>query len=88
MKSAALPSFWEAYRRLDRVAQEKARKSFQMWMEDPFHPSLHFKCINSGENIWSVRVSSGLRALGVWEGENFTWFWIGGHTEYERYFGG
>jgi hypothetical protein len=65
VKSAVLPSFWEAYRRLDRTAQEKARKSFQVWMDDPFHPSLHFKCINSGEN--------------------FTWFWIGGFTDYERY---
>jgi len=52
MKSATVPSFWERYRRLDQDIP-------------PFHPSLRLKCINWDENIWSVRVTLGYRALGV-----------------------
>lgn len=27
------------------------------------------------------------RALGILEGSTVTWFWIGNHDEYERFFG-
>jgi hypothetical protein len=31
-----------------------------------------------------VRVTLGYRALGLLEGEEVTWFWIGAHAEYDR----
>jgi mRNA-degrading endonuclease RelE of RelBE toxin-antitoxin system len=86
MKSATLPSFWKAYRSLDRQIRGRARKAFRLWAENPFHPSLHFKCINTEEGIWSVRVTLGYRALGVLESDTVTWFWIGSHDDYERFF--
>jgi hypothetical protein len=86
MKSAALPSFWESYQALDKKVQERARKAFELWMENPFHPSLHFKCINSEEDIWSVRITINYRALGILDGDTVTWFWIGSHKDYERQF--
>lgn len=87
MKSAALPSFWEVYEPLPDEIKQRARKAYRLWLQNPFHPSLHFKCINSEEDIWAVRVTLGYRALGVLEDGTLTWFWIGGHDEYERYFG-
>jgi hypothetical protein len=54
--------------------------------EKPFHPSLRFKCVNVGENVWAVRITHSYRALGVWEDDTMTWFWIGSHDEYERHF--
>lgn len=87
MKSQTLPSFWETYARLGKSLRTRARKTFELWSENPFHPSLHFKCINAQENIWAVRVSLGYRALGVMEADTVTWFWVGSHTEYEKYFG-
>jgi len=86
MKSATLPSFWKAYRSLDKTIKRRARKTYQLWAENPFHPSLRFKCINSEENIWSVRVTLGCRAVGIFEGDTVTWFWIGNHDDYERFF--
>jgi len=50
-------------------------------------PSLRFKCINREENVWSVRVSRGCRAVGVLDGDTVTWFWIGDHDAYARFFG-
>lgn len=86
MKSATLPSFWEAYESLDPMIKRRARKAYCLWAQNPFHPSLHFKCINSEEDIWSVRITLGYRAIGVLAGNTVTWFWIGGHDEYERYY--
>jgi len=86
MKSATLPSFWTAYESLDRSIRRRARKAYQLWAQNPFHPSLRFKCINSEENIWSVRVTLGYRAVGLLEEDTVTWFWIGNHDDYEGFF--
>ncbi|MGA2401578.1 MAG: hypothetical protein ABSG91_07705 [Syntrophobacteraceae bacterium] len=85
MKSATLPSFWTAYRSLDEEVKRATRKAFRLWMENPFHPSLHFKCINTEEDVWAVRVTLGFRAVGILQGDMVTWFWIGSHDEYERF---
>jgi hypothetical protein len=87
MNSATLPSFWDAYRLLSEETRNSARKAYRLWARNPFHPSLHFKCINREENIWSVRVTRSYRAVGVMDGDTITWFWIGNHREYERFFG-
>jgi hypothetical protein len=86
MKSATLPSFWEKYRELSDLVRAGARKAYRLWATNPFHPSLHFKCINSEEQIWSVRVTRSYRALGVLDGDTVTWFWIGDHDEYEEFY--
>jgi len=86
MKSAALPSFWKTYRLLDKTIKRRTRKAYRLWAQNPFYPSLHFKCINTEENIWSVRITLRYRALGLLEGDTVTWFWIGSHDNYERHF--
>lgn len=87
MKSATLPSFWKLYDKLTPDLQVSAKKAFLLFSKDPFHPSLRFKCINREESIWAVRLTRGCRALGVLEGDTVTWFWVGSHDEYERFFG-
>jgi len=86
MKSATLPSFWDKYGSLDDSTRRKARKVFQLWEQNPFHPSLHFKCVNTNENIWSVRIDLNYRAIGILEKDTVTWFWIGSHDDYRRFF--
>jgi len=86
MKSATLPSFWKTYRSLDDTIKRRARKAYRLWAQNPFHPSLRFKCINTEENIWSVRITLGCRAIGILEDDTVTWFWIGSHDDYERFF--
>ncbi|HEV7517959.1 MAG TPA: hypothetical protein VGR07_16795 [Thermoanaerobaculia bacterium] len=87
MNSATLPSFWAEYRDLAEEVKRAARKAYRLWVDNPFHPSLRFKCIHPADGLWSVRVTRSYRALGVWEGDTVTWFWIGSHDEYERFFG-
>jgi hypothetical protein len=87
MNSNTVPSFWECYQNLDQGIKSRVKKAYLLWTSNPFHPSLRFKCINNSEKIWAVRVTIGYRALGVLDGDTITWFWIGSHDEYERYFG-
>jgi hypothetical protein len=87
MNSYTLPSFWEAYQHLGKDIRRRARKAYRLWEANPFHPSLHFKCINHEEDIWSVRISLHCRAVGVLAGDTVTWFWIGLHDDYEQFFG-
>jgi hypothetical protein len=87
MKSDTVPSFWERYNKLDSEIRSRAKKAYRLWTDNPFHPSLRFKCINHEENIWSVRITLGYRALGVFDQDTVTWFWVGSHDEYERFFG-
>jgi mRNA-degrading endonuclease RelE of RelBE toxin-antitoxin system len=86
MKSATLPSFWAEYRKLSHPIRERARKTYLLWADNPFHPSLHFKCIDSNEGIWSVRVTRNYRAVGILEGDTVRWFWIGSHDDYEQFY--
>lgn len=87
MKSATLPSFWSEYRNLPVEIRKAAQKSYRLWSTNPYHPSLHFKCINRSENIWSVRITRNYRAIEVLQGDTVTWFWIGSHDLYETFFG-
>jgi Txe/YoeB family toxin of Txe-Axe toxin-antitoxin module len=87
MKSKTLPSFWEKYERLDKSVHERARKIFRLWAENPFHPSLHFKCVNTEEKIWSIRITINIRAVGIMENDMVIWYWIGNHDEYRKFFG-
>jgi hypothetical protein len=87
LNSATLPSFWARYGPLAEEVKRAARKAYRLWADNPFHPSLHFKCINPEESLWAVRITRSHRAIGILEGDTVTWFWIGNHDEYERFFG-
>jgi len=76
--------FWRLYRALPGKAQATARKNYQLWQDNAFHPSLHFKPI--GKPNWSVRVGDHYRAIGRFVGLEFVWEWIGTHADYNQRF--
>jgi len=82
--SQTLPAFWESYRELPYTARKAAQKAFEIWKENPFHPSLRFKCVESKTHVWSLRITLGYRALCVFEGDTATCFWAVDHAAYER----
>jgi hypothetical protein len=82
--SKTLPSFWESYRALPDPTRKAARKAFEIWKENPFYPSLRFKCDEPTTHVWSLRITLGFRALCVFEAGTATWFWIGDHPAYEK----
>jgi hypothetical protein len=82
--SRATRRFWVAYRELPVEIRGLAKKTYTLFRENPAHPSLHFKRIHAIEPIYSVRIARGYRALGLLEGDEITWFWVGSHAGYDR----
>ncbi len=89
MKSSRTRDFRKLFVKLPQHIKETAKKNYELWKENPFYSSLEFKEVKPKENIWSVRVGIGWRALGVMktEEEKIVWFWIGSHAEYDRIIG-
>lgn len=86
MKHSALPAFWKRYNALPETVRKIADKNFRLLKENPSHPSLQFKKMvtSSGRKLWSVRVGSDYRAVGLDKLNEISWFWIGSHSEYDR----
>ena len=80
MKHRASPRFWRLYRALPQEIQQPADRGYQMLLQDPRHPSLHFKRIG---RVWSARVGLHHRALAAERNEEIVWIWIGTHAEYD-----
>ncbi len=84
MTSHTTTGFRGMFARLPGDVQQHARDAYRAFLRDPFHPSLRFKRLNSGDELWSVRVGLHYRAVGVRDGAAIVWFWIGTHAEYDR----
>jgi hypothetical protein len=85
MKSELNSDFIRRFHELPERVQKAARKNYQLWKDNPNYPSLEFKEVNKKENVWSIRVGIGWRALGrINSKEVIVWFWIGSHGEYDN----
>ncbi len=74
MKSKLTDEFIESYSKLPKQVHVQARKAYQLWKDNPYHPGLHFKRIHSVEPLYSVRVGKKWRVLGYLEEDTITWF--------------
>jgi hypothetical protein len=83
VKSQTTPEFRSALKRLPAGVRRAAQRAYRQFSRDPAHPSLAFKRVHAPENVWSVRVSIGYRALGFRVGGEIVWFWIGSHADYD-----
>ena len=81
MNSIATPDFWDCYYALPENIRRRADLVYELWRENPRHPSLQF--MRKGP-WWSVRVTDDYRALGDLDGDTMVWFFIGSHAEYMR----
>jgi hypothetical protein len=82
VNSSCTPRFWECYQELPEAVRELARKNYELWRDDPRHPSLNFKPV--GRGVWSVRIGRSYRALGHVEDGEISWVWIGHHSVYDH----
>lgn len=83
MISHTIESFRREFSRLPEPVQRQAKEAYRRFSNNPHHPGLWFKQVHSTKPIYSVRVSRGYRALGIREGDQIIWFWIGSHADYE-----
>ena len=64
--------------------QKQADAAYAHFKNNPYHPSLDFKCVNRQNQIYSVRIGIYYRALGEKSGDAILWFWIGSHEKYNH----
>lgn len=86
MKSSRTQNFRRQFLKLPAPIKQTAKKNYELWKQNPFHPSLEFKSVKPKENIWSVRIGIGWRALGVikTDEDKIVWFWVGSYAEYDK----
>ncbi|MFM1841472.1 MAG: hypothetical protein RLZZ490_203 [Cyanobacteriota bacterium] len=89
MRSSRTQNFRQQFLKLPPQVKKVATKNYQLWQKMPFHPSLQFKLVKPKENIWSVRIGIGWRALGVMKvnEDKIIWFWLGSHADYDKILG-
>jgi hypothetical protein len=83
MISRTTDRFWKCYCQLPEQTRKEAKKAYEIFKKDPYHPSLHFKRIHSTRPIFSVRITKDYRAVGVQRDKQVLWFWIGSHGDYD-----
>jgi hypothetical protein len=86
VRSRRTADFLSLYRDLPREVQAAARKAYQMFHENPAHPGLRLERLRSDPRAWSVRITRDYRAVALRIGEDWLWFWIGTHKEFDRKF--
>ena len=84
MMHRTTPQFWDRLAELPSSVQDLAYKNFDLLKENANHPSLHFKKVG---RFWSARVGRSHRVLGIEDGADVIWVWIGKHDEYDRLIG-
>jgi hypothetical protein len=84
--SRGAPEFWQRYQELPPEIQAATRKAYRLFNRDPAHPSLRLERLRSDPRAWSVRVTRDIRAVAFRRGEDWLWFWIGTHKEFDRQF--
>ena len=70
MKSELTDSFIKCFAKLPERVRQTARKNYKFWKQNPAHPSLEFKKLNTKEIVYSVRVGIGWRAVGVMKNDD------------------
>ena len=84
MSSRTTASFRKAFAVLPEDVQKRAREAFALFSENPAHPSLHFKQVHTDQPIFSARITMDYRALARRADEDWIWFWIGSHADYDQ----
>lgn len=70
--------------KLPKSIRQQAKEAYKLFKQNPNHKSLRFKKVHLIEPIYSVRINIDYRAVGILEGKEIIWFWIGSHKEYDK----
>ena len=84
MNSFLTDEFFVFYRALPDAVRQQARQAYALFRENPHHPSLRFRRVHPTRPIFSARVGIDYRVVGIRDGNDIFWFWIGPHADYDH----
>ncbi len=85
MESKLTKQFLEKLQKLDPKVQALAKKSFELWKENPEHVKFKKLKASAQYDIYSAQVSESFRSICYKDNDNkcYVWFWIGSHAEFD-----
>lgn len=83
MNSRTTEDFRRLFAKLPARVQQQARSAYRRFLQDPHHPGLQLKPVHPRDPIYSARVGSHYRAVGILDGNTIIRFWIGSHADYD-----
>jgi hypothetical protein len=84
VNSFLTPQFLKLYKTLPEQIRQQAREAYRLFLVDPHHPSLRFRRVHPSRPVFSARIGIDYRVVGIREGNDIHWFWIGSHAEYDH----
>jgi hypothetical protein len=84
MQSRTTRQFWRLFSNLPFDVQQDAKRAYRLFQGNPAHPGLRFKKLEGDDDIYSVRIGLGYRALAVMKKDRVIWYWIGSHSDYDH----
>jgi hypothetical protein len=69
---------------LPKTIHAQTRSAYRRFRANPHHTGLHFKKVHRTRPVYSARINDDYRVVGMLDGDEIVWFWIGKHEEYER----
>lgn len=84
LKSQTTAKFRAQFAAAPEPTRLKIRSAYELWAQNPHHPSLRFKKVHNTLPIFSARVDLDWRAVGILREDTVIWFWVGPHAEYEK----
>ncbi len=87
VKSVRTRQFKQLFDRLPPQIQKIARRKFEMFKMNPFHPSFRRKIIQSTTNYpnphYEFRITRDYRATCFIDDDTYVWVFIGTHREFD-----
>jgi plasmid maintenance system killer protein len=83
VKSIRTKKFRELFAQLPSDVQKQAINACHVFKANPYHPGLHFQCVNKEKSWYSVRVNKSYQAIGTWKDDTILWHFIGTHADYD-----
>ena len=83
MTSHTTKRFRAMFGLLPQAIKRQAKEAYRLFKQDPHYPSLRFKSVHPSKPIYSVRISQNYRAVGIRDGDEIIWFWVGSHADYD-----
>jgi len=84
--SRGTADFWRLYHALSPEIRQAAKQAFQKFLKNPGHPGLQLERLRTDNRAWSVRITRNYRAVARRYDDDWLWFWIGPHEEFDRRF--
>lgn len=84
VRSLGTRRFWNLFESLPPDVQKLAVRAYDLWRNNPNHPSLHFRRLRGSKHHFTVRIGEHYRALGRLSGDTIVWVWVGSHSDYDR----